>query len=151
MIQGQSVELRDRGVQEKLRQARVGHLATAGPQGDPLVVPVCFASNGRAIFTPIDRKPKRSPPERLERVRHIRANPRVALVIDHYQEDWSRLWFILIRGRASLVSFKQSREHREAQALLRQKYPQYRAGMLPPRAPIIRIIPGRITLWGKMK
>jgi PPOX class probable F420-dependent enzyme len=151
MIKRKSVELRDPVVQAKLRESRVGHLATAGPEGDPLVIPVCFASNGRAIFTPIDRKPKHTPPERLARVRHILRNPRVALVIDHYEDDWSRLWFILIRGHASLLSQPQSREHRVARALLEEKYPQYRAGMLPRRAPIVQIIPERMTLWGKMK
>jgi hypothetical protein len=75
----------------------------------------------------------------------------VALVIDHYEDDWSRLWFILIRGHASFLSQPQSQEHREARALLEEKYPQYRAGMLPPRAPIVQIIPERMTLWGKMK
>ncbi len=150
MKKGRPVDLTDPRVERKLRQARLGHLATAGPQGDPLVVPVCLASNGRAIFTPLDRKPKRLAPERLRRVRHIRANPGVALVIDHYEEDWSKLWFILIRGRASLMSRRGTRERREALALLREKYPQYRNGLLSPGALIIRIVPTRLTLWGKV-
>ncbi|MBI3990431.1 MAG: TIGR03668 family PPOX class F420-dependent oxidoreductase [candidate division NC10 bacterium] len=135
-------------VQAKLLEARVARLATADAEGRPHLVPVCYAYDGRSFYTALDRKPKRGAPEQLARVRHIQANPNVALLIDEYHEDWEKLWYILIRGTATLLS--EGEEHKEAHRLLKEKYPQYRAGLLPEGALLIRIVPTRIIAWGKL-
>ena len=89
-----------------LRSARVGHLATASPEGHPHVIPVCFAFDGESVFSVLDRKPKSTAVTRLRRVRNILANPQVSLVVDHYEEDWQRLWYVLVLGRAGLPGLR---------------------------------------------
>ncbi|MFQ6031264.1 MAG: pyridoxamine 5'-phosphate oxidase family protein, partial [Dehalococcoidia bacterium] len=116
----------------------------------PHIIPVCFVYDGHAFYTALDLKPKHVAPERLARVRHIRANPNVGLLIDEYGEDWSQLWYVLVRGRAELVSESAGEEHVKGHRLLKAKYAQYQAGLLPVGAPLIRIHPLRITSWGKL-
>jgi coenzyme F420-0:L-glutamate ligase/coenzyme F420-1:gamma-L-glutamate ligase len=128
----------------KLREARVARLATWGEDG-PAVLPICFAVDGERIYTAIDAKPKGVPPEKLARVRRIRDHPEVALVVDEYSEDWNRLWYVLVRGRAQLLSDEP--ERLRALELLREKYRQYREGFLPDGAPVIRILVERMTSW----
>lgn len=135
------------GIARKLQRARVARLATADGRGRPHVVPVCFAYDGRAFYTPVDLKPKRAAPDKLARVHNIQANPNVAFLIDDYREDWSRLWFVLVRGTARLL--RRGKEHRKAHRLLRRKYRQYAGGLLPTGAPVIRIRPLRISPWGR--
>lgn len=137
-------------VRKILKQARVARLATLDGRGRPHLVPVCFAYDGKAFYSAVDQKPKRVPPERLARVRNIRAVSRVALLIDEYGEDWGKLWFILIRGRAKLLSRAARQERAAAIRRLRAKYPQYAQGMLADDAPVIRIAPERVTIWGKI-
>lgn len=134
-------------VQEKLRQARVARLGTVDADGSPHVVPICFAYDGRAFYTAVDRKPKRVPPEQLTRVRNIQARPQVALLVDKYTDDWKQLWYILVRGRASLLIA--SEEQAQARKMLRDKYRQYAEGMLSEDALLIRILPERIVSWGQ--
>lgn len=134
----------------RLEQARVACLASLDADDGPHIVPVCFASEGQVLYTALDQKTKRVPPERLARVRNIRAKPRVALLIDHYQEDWSQLWYVLIRGTAQLLTRSAHQERGRAIRKLRAKYPQYTPEMLPEDAPIIRIRPQRVTSWGKI-
>ena len=136
-------------IQAKLEDARVARLATLSEFG-PHIVPICFAYDGKVFYTAVDRKPKRVAPERLARLRHIRAVPQVALLIDEYHDDWGRLWYILVRGKAKLIPNSAQKERAEAIRRLRAKYPQYAAGMLPDDAPIIRITPERIISWGKI-
>ena len=112
-----------------LAQAPVGHLATAAASGAPHVIPLCFtpsleSSGGQVIYSALDQKPKRTALTRLRRVRNILENPQVALVVDHYEADWNRLWYLLITGRAELLLEGDERD--DAIGLLRQKYPQYR-------------------------
>ena len=116
----------------------------------PHIVPVCFVYDGKFFYTAIDQKPKRVTPERLARLRNIRAVPRVALLIDEYDEDWTQLWYILIRGKAKLIPESAHKEHTRAIRKLRAKYPQYVQGMLADDALIIRITPDRIIAWGKV-
>jgi PPOX class probable F420-dependent enzyme len=127
-----------------LQKQRTGHLATVDGQGRPVVVPFCFVYDGKAFYSPIDEKPKSVSPEKLRRTRNIRANPEVALVIDHYEEDWSRLQFVLIRGRARILH--SGKEHARAVALLRKKYLQYRRMRIEDR-PMLKIVPWRIFRW----
>ena len=137
-------------IQAKLEDARVARLATLDAEFGPHIVPICFAYDGKVFYTAVVRKPKRVAPERLARLRHIRAVPQVALLIDKYREDWGRLWYVLVLGKAKLIPKSAREERSEAIRRLRAKYPQYAAGMLPDDAPIIRITPERIISWGKI-
>jgi PPOX class probable F420-dependent enzyme len=134
----------------KLKEARIARLATLDAQYGPHIVPVCFAYDGKVFYSAVDRKPKRVAPEKLARLQHITARPQVALLIDNYDEDWTRLWYILARGKAKLVPRSARKERARAINRLKKKYPQYAAGMLANDAPIIRIIPQRIICWGKI-
>ena len=131
---------------ELLRLAPVGRLATADADARPYVIPVCFAYDGEGgvIYSALDGKPKRSSLGGLRRVRNIRANPQAALVVDHYAEDWSELWYLLIRGRAEVVA--SGAEPARAVALLRAKYRQYRE-MAIDGNPVIRLTPERVVGW----
>lgn len=137
-------------LRKKITLAPVARLATMDAKGRPHIVPICFAYDGKVFFTAVDRKPKRVPSQRLVRVRNIREVSRAALLIDEYNEDWTQLWYVLIRGNAKLIP--DSARQRRASAIrnLRAKYPQYSPEMLPDDAPIIQIIPSRITSWGKI-
>ena len=125
--------------------APIGHLATADVSGAPHVIPVCYAFDGRAVFSVLDQKPKSTELMRLRRVRNIQANPQVSLVVDHYEEDWSRLGYILVAGKAELLL--EGEERGDAVRLLRQKYSQYRAMDLESN-PVIKITPQRVVCWG---
>jgi PPOX class probable F420-dependent enzyme len=130
-----------------LRSARTAHLATADRGGQPHVIPICFAFDGKRFFSPIDEKPKRSAPTKLKRLKNIAENPNVALVIDHYEEDWRKLAYVLISGKARILLSGKS--HRRAVQLLRRKYPQYRRMVIETR-PMIVITPKRIVRWGEL-
>jgi coenzyme F420-0:L-glutamate ligase / coenzyme F420-1:gamma-L-glutamate ligase len=131
----------------RLRVARVARLTTLGAHGVPHAVPVCFAYHSGFFYSPIDRKPKSVAPEKLARLRNIAARPQVALLIDHYEEDWTKLWFVLIRGKAVLLPESARRERVAAMRALKKKYRQYATGMLPDDALLIRIAPQRISHW----
>lgn len=136
-------------IRAKLQESRIARLATFDAQRGPHIVPVCFTYDGEFFYTAIDQKPERVAPERLIRLRNIRASPQVALLIDRYDEDWTRLWYILIHGNAKLIPLSRQRERASAIRKLRAKYPQYAGKMLAANAPIIRITPEQITFWGK--
>lgn len=127
-----------------LKEGRIGHLATADGAGVPHVIPVCYDLAGQVIYSVLDQKPKRTSVARLRRVRNIQANPQVALVVDHYEEDWLRLWYVLVFGRAELLW--EGEERVTAIGLLRQKYPQYRK-MDIQENPVIRVSPTRAVSW----
>jgi PPOX class probable F420-dependent enzyme len=128
-----------------LDSQRVARLATADASGAPHVVPVCFALGRDTAYIAIDRKPKRVAATALKRLRNIGENPRVALVIDRYDEDWSRLAWVMVRGRAEILS--DGLEHAEALVLLRARYAQLAAMDLADR-PVIAIRIERTTSWG---
>ncbi|MBM3926111.1 MAG: TIGR03668 family PPOX class F420-dependent oxidoreductase [SAR202 cluster bacterium] len=128
----------------RLGEGRVAHLATADAEGQPHVVPVCFVSREGYIYIAIDQKPKRVGPKGLKRVRNIIENPRVALVVDHYEEDWGRLWQVMVRGRAEVL--EEGVEHGEAVLRLREKYPQYRDMAMEGR-PVIKMTIERTVEW----
>lgn len=130
-----------------LAEARVAHLATADARGAPHVVPVCFAISGAAIYITIDEKPKRRPAAELKRLRNIRENPAAAIVVDRYDEDWARLGWVMLRGRAEILD--SGAEHGMAQELLRARYPQYQAMQLAD-LPVIAIRIERIASWGDL-
>ena len=129
-----------------LRESRVARLGTADAAGQPLVVPICYVFDGHRCFSAIDAKPKRVPPRSLRRVRNIEANPRVSLLVDRYDEEWSRLAWVIVEGRADLVTV--GAERTAAVDLLREKYAQYRAmGLDPETVVIIRLTPDRLLFW----
>lgn len=130
-----------------LERERVARLATVDKRGQPHVLPICFALVDGVIYTPVDEKPKRGDPAALRRIRNILANPRVCLVVDHYEEDWSRLAWLQVRGTAALVS--DAAEHARAIAALRARYPQYRTMDLESR-PMIRLMPARVVAWAPL-
>ena len=109
--------------------APVARLATVDREGRPHVVPICFVVDGDTLYTAVDEKPKRT--RRLRRLQNIGANPRVEVLIDHYEDDWSKLWWVRLRGAARIV------EDPRAVDLLAAKYVQYRER--PPAGPVIAI------------
>ena len=125
---------------------RVGRLGTADASGQPFVVPFCYAWDGAALYSAIDPKPKRVAAGSLRRVRNIQDNPRVSVVIDEYDEDWSRLRWVVIQGRAEILT--RGPEFERGASLLLEKYPQYRQMGLPREAgTMVKITPGRISHW----
>ena len=130
--------------QRFIEEQRVARLATVDERGRPHVLPVCFALLEGRIYTPVDEKPKRSPARPLRRIRNIAAHPQVCLVVDHYEEDWSQLAWLQVRGTADLVLDRAERT--VALAALRARYPQYLSMDLESR-PLIRITPDRVVAW----
>jgi len=128
-----------------IQSQRVAHLATASADGRPHVVPVCFAYLDGHIYIAIDEKPKRS--LRLKRLRNIEANPQVAIVLDRYDEDWSRLAWVLVQGTAAVLD--RGPEHGRALTALREKYPQYLEMALEGR-PVISVTAERVSSWGEL-
>jgi PPOX class probable F420-dependent enzyme len=126
---------------------RVGRLATADAQGGPHVVPVCFAVSDGALYVTIDEKPKRASARPLKRLRNLMENPSAAFVVDRYDEDWTRLGWVMVRGPTDILS--DGPEHDRAQALLRERYPQYRAMQLK-ELPVIALRIERVTGWGNL-
>ena len=129
---------------EFLGTARVGRLATVGADGRPLVVPVCYVFDGALLYSAVDAKPKRT--RELRRLRNIGENPRVSLVVDEYDEDWTRLRYVIVEGRADVLTA--GAEFSRAIDLLVAKYPQYRTlGLSRETGAVIRITPDRILPW----
>jgi PPOX class probable F420-dependent enzyme len=127
---------------------RVGHLATADRQAVPHVVPVCFALARDVVYIAIDRKPKRERGRPLKRLANIADNPRVALVVDRYDEDWRRLAWVMLHGRSEILPA--GTEHDCAQALLRTRYGQLGAMQIA-ELPVIAIRIERIVSWGNLE
>ena len=124
---------------------KAGHLATADRAGAPHVVPVCFAVADAALYITIDEKPKRGAP--LKRLRNIAENPAVAVVVDRYDDDWTRLGWVMLRGRAEIL--EGGDEHARAQALLRARYPQLN-DMQIASLPVIAVRLERVASWGNL-
>jgi PPOX class probable F420-dependent enzyme len=140
--------LSDVRVQDFLKLARLAHLATADAHGTPHNIPLCFWFDGdlRFYFV-VDQKPKRATGTGIKRMRNIAENPRVALVVDEYEEDWSSLAYVLVHGEAMVV--EEPDEYLMALRSLRDKYPQYRSMVLnPDHNPIVRIDVRRVHAWG---
>jgi PPOX class probable F420-dependent enzyme len=116
--------------------ARVARMATTGADARPHVVPVCFALDGDVLYSAVDAKPKRSPD--LRRLRNIAENPHVALLADHYEEDWRRLWWARADGLARLFE-RGEPEHGHAVELLAARYAQYGESLPEGRAIVIDV------------
>ena len=129
-----------------LASLRVGHLATADARAAPHLVPVCFVVSEGALYITIDQKPKGNV-RALKRLRNIIDNPVAAFVADRWDEDWTRLGWVMLRGPAEILA--DGAEHDRAQALLRSRYPQYQ-GMALDDLPVIAIRIERVTSWGNL-
>jgi len=124
---------------------RVARLATVDAAGAPHVIPICYAVLGECFYFIIDEKPKRTRTG-LKRLRNIAANPQVALVIDDYDEDWTRLAYLLVQGHAAVV--EERGEYVAAVAALRERYDPYRTMPLAfATHPLVHIMVGRSHLW----
>jgi PPOX class probable F420-dependent enzyme len=135
------------GERRFLAQQRIAHLATADRGAVPHVVPVCFAILDRTLYVTIDDKPKRRAGATLKRLRNIAENPKVTVVADHYDEDWTRLGWVMLHGRADILV--EGTEHRDAQMLLRSRYPQLGAMQIASR-PVIAVRIERTRSWGNL-
>jgi len=128
-----------------LDEQRIAHLATADREGRPHVVPLCYAHDGERLYFIVDEKPKAAG-KRRKRMRNIDENPEVALLVDVYDEDWARLQYLMIRGRALVV--EDPTEFARALSLLRGRYPQYVAMRLVlGRNELVRIEPTSAHHW----
>jgi PPOX class probable F420-dependent enzyme len=125
----------------RIDAARVARLATVGEDGRPHVVPICFALDGEVLYFAIDSKPKRT--TNLKRLRNIAANPAVSILVDHYEEDWHRLWWVRLDGQARFVTDQAEAHH--ASQLLAERYLQYR--VTPPAGPVIAVAIVGVAGW----
>ena len=123
---------------QRVRDARVARLATIAPDGRPHLVPFTFCLQGERILSAVDAKPKST--MALRRLDNVRRDPRVTVLVDHYEDDWDALWWVRLDGAAQLLEAGPERER--ALRLLSEKYDQYRA--TPPPGPVLEI---RIERW----
>lgn len=125
-----------------LAEARVARLGMLDDAAGPRVLPVTFAVHEQAIWTAIDRKPKRDPTREPARLRYLRRDPRAALTVDRYDDDWNGLAWVQVLGEVAIV---EAGEAPDAIAALRAKYPQYAAESPP--GPLLRLDPRRTLCW----
>jgi PPOX class probable F420-dependent enzyme len=128
-------------MRRRLETSFVGRLATVGEDGRPHVVPICFALEDDSLYFAVDFKPKRT--TNLMRIRNLVANPAVSLLVDHYEEDWDKLWWVRLDGRARLVT--EPAEVDRALTLLAQRYEQYRKTR--PAGPVVAITIEHMSEW----
>ena len=144
--------------EELLRETRRGVLATIAPDGRPRLVPIAFSfaisltgdSKNLVLYSALDEKPKSvADPRDLARVRDVLERPEVTVLVDRWDEDWSRLAWLRLQGTADLLEpgDQQAAEHATAVGLLRARYPQYASHRLEDR-PIMRIRVTRAVSWG---
>lgn len=131
----------DNAVAHRLAEARVGRLATVGADGRPHLVPCCFARDGETIYSAVDAKPKSS--FKLQRIANIKATQFASLLVDHYAEDWSLLWWIRVDGTARVL--ESGAEYDQAIELLVDKYEQYRCHRPP--GPVIALDASGWRAW----
>lgn len=128
-------------IRRRLAEARFAHLATTGADDRPHIVPICFVVMADDVFFAVDHKPKRTTD--LRRLRNIATNPHVAVLVDHYEEDWSRIWWLRVDGRAQVLAAGDASER--AIDALSERYPQYRRAR--PAGPVVSIRIERLSGW----
>ena len=128
-------------MRERFAAAGVAHLATADSEGTPHVVPVVIALDGDTIYFAVDQKPKQS--RDLKRLRNIAVNPSVAVLVDHYEEDWKALWWVRADGSARVIDPGPDTDR--AMQLLAKRHAQYRTQ--PPPGPAVAIAVHRWSAW----
>ena len=127
---------------ERFAAARVARLATADRDGRPHLVPIVFAVAGDTVYSVVDAKPKRSPA--LRRLANVRVNPAVSLLVDHYDNDWTTLWWVRADGHGRVLE-PQEGQARRAVELLAGRYPQYREQS--PQGPVLAVDVERWSGW----
>jgi PPOX class probable F420-dependent enzyme len=135
------MRLTEKAARERLTSVPVLRMATTDEAGRPHLVVMTFAVDGDRIYTAVDAKPKST--RDLKRLRNIHANPRVAVLADHYEDDWTRLWWVRADATAEIVDDPAAMAR--PIALLREHYPQYRQA--PPEGPVIALTVERWTGW----
>jgi PPOX class probable F420-dependent enzyme len=133
--------MKERQARTRFSGSRVARLATVRPDGAPHLVPVVFALDGDTVWLVIDEKPKRG--RALQRLANVRSEPRVSLLVDRYDEDWKRLWWVRVDGRARVVEEGPELDH--ALGLIVERYPQERES--PPRGPAVAVAIERWRWW----
>jgi PPOX class probable F420-dependent enzyme len=128
-------------MRRRINGAAVARLATVGRDGRPHIVPITFALDDDTIYFAVDFKPKKTPD--LQRLRNIETNPSVSVLVDHYEEDWTKLWWVRADGSARVVI--EGAGFEKGIALLSQRYAQYRSA--PPAGPVVPIAIERMTGW----
>jgi len=128
-------------LRRRFASSPVARLSTVRPDGAPHVVPVVFALVDDTVFSAVDAKPKRS--RDLQRLANLKAEPRCALLVDHYEDDWRRLWWVRADGTGVVVAGPPT-DHPGIQALV-QRFPQYRDE--PPSGPLLVVTVHRWTGW----
>jgi PPOX class probable F420-dependent enzyme len=128
-------------MRHRVMAARVARLATAGADGRPHIVPICFALDDQTLYFAVDAKPKRT--TNLKRLRNIAANAAVSILIDHYEDDWDKLWWVRLDGQARVVV--EDAEVEQALHLLAERYAQYRATRPP--GPVVAVAIERMAGW----
>src|SRR5215471_2589495 len=128
----------------------VARLATADKNGQPHVIPFCYAFDGEHFYFVVDEKPKRQTGKPLKRIRNMLENPQIALVIDDYSDDWTQLAYVMVTGAARLV--EDEGEYAAALTLLRERYPQYRTMSLSfLNNTMVRLEPRKVLAWGRVE
>lgn len=135
---GRIMELPEAECRARVARSEVAVLGTSGADGAPHLVPVTYLADGDHVYVAIDAKPKRSTD--LRRLRNIAADPRVSLLVDHYEADWTRLWWVRADGTAEVTGFAALPDG--LPAALAARYPFYRDH--PPAGPVIDI---RVSRW----
>jgi PPOX class probable F420-dependent enzyme len=128
-------------LRRRVAEARVARLATIEADGRAHLVPICFTIEGGRLYSAVDQKPKRS--RDLRRLRNLRERPWATVLVDHYEEDWSRLWWARLRGPTRIIESGDAVER--ALTLLTEKYPQYR--WEPPAGPVIAVDLAEWRTW----
>jgi PPOX class probable F420-dependent enzyme len=125
----------------RLAASKVAHLGTVSAEGRPQVVPIVFALDGVTLYFAVDAKPKKT--TRLARLKNIAANPAVSVLVDHYEDDWTRLWWVRADGTAHIVT--DDAEAQRAIDLLTKRYEQHATQR--PGGPVVAIHIDRLTGW----
>jgi PPOX class probable F420-dependent enzyme len=134
--------------QQFLEAMRVARFATVGADGQPHVIPVCYALIESTVFFTIDEKPKKQSRTPLKRLQNLIDNPEAALVVDHYEEDWSRLGWVMLQGHADILAA--GHEHDLAQSRLRERYPQLKT-MRIEALPVVALRIDHVASWGRLE
>jgi PPOX class probable F420-dependent enzyme len=130
-----------RDMERRVASAYVARLATVGADGRPHIVPICFALDEQTLYFAVDSKPKQT--TNLKRLRNIAANPAVSVLVDHYEDDWDRLWWVRLDGVARVVT--DEGEVKKALRLLAARYSQYRA--TTPAGPVVAVAIAGMIGW----
>src|SRR5229473_3756782 len=128
-------------MRRRINEVMVARLATISPDGRPHIVPITFAPDDDALYFAIDFKPKKTAD--LQRLRNIEANPAVSVLVDHYEHDWTTLWWVRVDGSARIVI--DGAQFERGMELLTARYAQYRSER--PAGPVVAIAVERMTGW----